>query len=109
MAMSAFGYFTKRDLTSWGSLLFMALIGIIIASVVNIFWKNDMFQLIISYIGVIVFVGLTAYDTQKIKQLHLENADSETQSKGAIMGALTLYLDFINLFLFLLRIFGRRK
>ena len=109
MAMSAFGYFTKRDLTSWGSLLFMALIGIIIASVVNIIWKNDMFQLIISYIGVIIFVGLTAYDTQKIKQLHLENADSETQSKGAIMGALTLYLDFINLFLFLLRIFGRRK
>lgn len=109
MAMSAFGYFTKRDLTSWGSLLFMALIGIIIATVVNMFWKNDMFQLIISYIGVVVFVGLTAYDTQKIKELHLENTDSETQSKGAIMGALTLYLDFINLFLYLLRIFGKRK
>ncbi|WP_435353577.1 Bax inhibitor-1/YccA family protein [Emticicia sp. SJ17W-69] len=109
MAMSAFGYFTKRDLTSWGSLLFMALIGIIIATVVNMFWKNDMFQLIISYIGVVIFVGLTAYDTQKIKELHLENADSETQSKGAIMGALTLYLDFINLFLYLLRIFGRKK
>lgn len=109
MGMSAFGYFTKRDLTSWGSLLFMALIGIIIASVVNIFWKNNMFQLVISYIGVFVFVGLTAYDTQKIKELHLENADSETQSKGAIMGALTLYLDFINLFLYLLRILGKRK
>ena len=109
MAMSAFGYFTKIDLTSWGSLLFMALIGIIIATIVNIFWKNDMFQLIISYIGVIVFVGLTAYHTQKIKELHLENADSETRSKGAIMGALTLYLDFINLFLYLLRIFGRKK
>jgi FtsH-binding integral membrane protein len=109
MAMSAFGYFTKRDLTSWGSLLFMALIGIIIATVVNMFWKNDMFQLIISYIGVVIFVGLTAYDTQKIKEMHLENADSETQSKGAIMGALILYLDFINLFLYLLRIFGRKK
>jgi uncharacterized protein len=109
MAMSAFGYFTKKDLTAWGSLLFMALIGIIIASVVNIFLKSSMFQLVISYIGVVIFVGLTAYDTQKIKQMQLENADSDTQRKGAIMGALALYLDFINLFLYILRIFGKRK
>jgi FtsH-binding integral membrane protein len=108
--MSAYGYFTKRDLTSWGNLLFMGLIGIIIASVVNIFWHNEILYWGITYIGVLVFVGLTAYDTQKIKKMSLElDVDSEEGSKGAIMGALALYLDFINLFIMLLRIFGQRK
>lgn len=108
--MSAYGYFTKTDLTSWGNILFMGLIGIIIASVVNIFWQNETLYWGITYIGVLVFVGLTAYDTQKIKKMSLElDIDSEEGSKGAIMGALTLYLDFINLFIMLLRIFGNRK
>ncbi|MEQ9266598.1 MAG: Bax inhibitor-1/YccA family protein [Balneolaceae bacterium] len=109
-AMSAYGYFTKKDLTSWGNLLFMALIGLIIASVVNIFLNNPMMYWIITYAGVLIFVGLTAYDTQKIKRMSLElNIESEEGRKGAIMGALALYLDFINLFIFLLRIFGQRK
>lgn len=108
--MSAYGYFTKRDLTSWGNLLFMALIGLIIASVVNIFLNNPMMYWIITYAGVLIFVGLTAYDTQKIKRMSLElNIETEEGRKGAIMGALALYLDFINLFIFLLRIFGQRK
>lgn len=108
--MSAYGYFTKRDLTSWGNLLFMALIGLIIASVVNIFWANPTMYWIISYAGVLIFVGLTAYDTQKIKNMSLElDAESEEGRKGAIMGALALYLDFINLFIMLLRIFGDRR
>lgn len=108
--MSAYGYFTKKDLTSWGNILFMGLIGIIIASVVNIFWHNEVLYWGITYIGVLVFVGLTAYDTQKIKKMSLElDVDSEEGSKGAIMGALALYLDFINLFIMLLRIFGDRK
>jgi len=107
--MAAYGYFTKSDLTSWGKLLFMALIGLILASVVNIFLGNGMLDLIISYVGVLVFVGLTAYDSQKIKQMLFtqEYADEGAQ-KLALMGALTLYLDFVNLFLYLLRIFGRR-
>ncbi|MBO6792492.1 MAG: Bax inhibitor-1/YccA family protein [Balneolaceae bacterium] len=108
--MSAYGYFTKKDLSSWGNLLFMALIGLILASVVNIFWANPTMYWLISYAGVLIFVGLTAYDTQKIKQMSLElEADSEAGRKGAIMGALTLYLDFINMFIFLLRIFGNRR
>lgn len=108
--MSAYGYFTKKDLTSWGNILFMGLIGIIIASVVNFFFQSEMLYWGITYIGVLVFVGLTAYDTQKIKKMSLElDVDSEEGSKGAIMGALTLYLDFINLFIMLLRIFGQRK
>lgn len=108
--MSAYGYFTKKDLTSWGNLLFMALIGLIIASVVNIFLNNSMMYWIITYAGVLIFVGLTAYDTQKIKRMSLElNIETEEGRKGAIMGALALYLDFINLFIFLLRIFGQRK
>ena len=110
MVMAAFGYFTKRDLSGWGSMLFMALIGIIIASLVNMFLHNGMLQLIISYIGVAVFVGLTAYDVQKIKNFSANMSMGEEQAqKGTIMGALTLYLDFINLFLYLLRIFGKRK
>jgi FtsH-binding integral membrane protein len=105
--MSAVGYFTKKDLTSFGRLMFMGLIGIIIASIVNFFLKSPGLYYIISYVGVAVFVGLIAYDTQKIKSYaYLENA--EDRKKGAVMGALALYLDFINLFLMLLRIFGRR-
>ncbi len=109
-AMSIYGYFTKRDLTSWGNLLFMALIGFLIASVVNLFLQSEGFYWILTYLGVLIFVGLTAYDTQKIKQMSLElDADSEEGRKGAIMGALALYLDFINLFILLLRIFGNRR
>lgn len=108
--MSAYGYFTKKDLTSWGNLLFMALIGLIIASVVNMFLNSSAMYWIITYAGVLIFVGLTAYDTQKIKRMSLElNIETEEGRKGAIMGALALYLDFINLFIFLLRIFGQRK
>lgn len=93
-----------------GSLLFMALIGLIIASVVNLFWHNSTLYWIVTYAGVLIFVGLTAYDTQKIKRMSMEmDIDTEEGRKGAIMGALALYLDFINLFLFLLRIFGNRR
>jgi FtsH-binding integral membrane protein len=108
--MSIYGYYTKKDLTSWGSLLFMALIGVVIASVVNLFMQSEMLYWIITYAGVFVFVGLTAYDTQKIKRMSTASeVGSEEESKGAIIGALMLYLDFINLFLLLLRIFGDRK
>jgi FtsH-binding integral membrane protein len=108
--MVAYGYFTNRDLTSMGSLLFMGLVGIIIASLVNLFMSSETLYWIISYAGVFIFVGLTAYDAQKIKnQALLMNDDSETARKGAVLGALTLYLDFINLFIFILRIFGGRK
>ncbi len=108
--MAAYGYFTNRDLTSLGSILFMGLIGIIIASVVNLFMESEMLYWIISYAGVFIFVGLTAYDTQKIKNQALTmSSDDETVQKSAVMGALTLYLDFINLFIYLLRIFGSRK
>ncbi|MGL5920939.1 MAG: Bax inhibitor-1/YccA family protein, partial [Bacteroidales bacterium] len=106
--MSLYGWTTKRDLTSMGSILFMGLIGIIIASVVNIFLKSTMLYWITTYVGVFIFIGLVVYDTQKLKQL-AGMADSESRSKLAIIGALSLYLDFINLFLMLLRIFGRRE
>ena len=106
--MSIYGFTTKRDLTSIGGLLIMALVGLIIASIVNYFLKSSMFDLIISCIGVLIFVGLTAYDTQKIKTL-LNQENTEENQKMAIIGSLMLYLDFINLFLFLLRIFGRRR
>ena len=108
-ACSIYGITTKRDLTSWGGFLFMGLIGVIIASVVNIFVKSSGLSLAISYIGVFVFIGLTAYDTQKIKNLALSrpaDIDANMEQRGAIVGALTLYLDFINLFLLMLRIFG---
>jgi FtsH-binding integral membrane protein len=105
-AMSAYGYMTRRDLTSWGSFLFMGLIGVVIASVVNIFMRNNSVSWIISGVGVIVFTGLTAYDTWKIKALAAGGAEGR---KPAILGALTLYLDFINLFLMLLRFLGRRR
>jgi FtsH-binding integral membrane protein len=109
-AMSAFGYATKRDLTGLGSFAMMGLFGLLIASVVNIFLGSSMMYWLTTFMGVIVFVALTAYDTQKIKQLDVGGyAGDEANHKGAIHGALILYLDFINLFLFLLRILGRRK
>ena len=107
-AMSLYGYTTKRDLAGWGSFLFMGLIGIIIASVVNIFMVSSALQFAISVIGVIVFVGLTAYDTQRIKAMYVESDSTAVASKKSIMGALRLYLDFINLFIMLLHLFGRR-
>jgi len=102
-AMSLYGYLTKSDLTSWGSFLFMGLVGVVIASVVNMFLQSSMLYWVLSFCGVIVFTGLTAYDTQKIKQL------GASGRKGAILGALTLYLDFINMFLIMLRLFGNRR
>ncbi len=109
-AMSFYGYTTKKDLTSMGSFLFMGLIGIIIASLVNMFLQNEMMHWIITYAGVLIFVGLTAYDTQKIKNMNiLGNEGTDEDTKEAIIGALTLYLDFINLFLMLLRIMGDRR
>ncbi|MDN3593916.1 Bax inhibitor-1/YccA family protein [Zunongwangia endophytica] len=109
-AMSAYGYFTKRDLTSIGNLCFMALIGIIIASIVNIFFFSEILYWVITYAGVLIFVGLTAYDTQKIKRMYRAGMeDSDIGHNLALMGAIRLYLDFINMFLFLLRIFGNRK
>lgn len=109
--MAAYGYFTKRDLSSLGRLLLMALIGLIIATLVNVFLvKSSGFDLILSYAGVLIFVGLTAYDTQKIKQMLAMQTDmGEGAQKVALLGALSLYLDFINLFLYLLRIFGKRE
>jgi|TARA_Y100001970_G_scaffold204106_1_gene248513 FtsH-binding integral membrane protein len=108
-AMSIYGYTTKRDLTKLGSFLFMGLIGIIIASVVNMFLKSAAMYWIISYLGVLIFIGLTAYDTQKIKNMYASTDSGEIIGKKAVMGALTLYLDFINLFIMLLRIFGQRR
>lgn len=109
-AMALVGYTTKTDLTSMGKLLFMALLGIIIASVVNMFVASSGLDLILSYVGVLVFVGLTAYDTQKIKQMCQAAPDAgESSQKLALIGALSLYLDFINLFLYLLRIFGNNR
>ncbi len=109
-AMAVVGYTTKTDLTSMGKILFMALIGLIIATVVNLFIKSSGFTLILSYVGVLIFVGLTAYDSQKIKQMLLQAPDAgEGAQKLALLGALSLYLDFINLFLYLLRIFGKRE
>ena len=107
--MSLYGYTTKRDLTGLGSFMFMGLIGIIIASIVNMFLQSSAMHFVISVIGVLVFVGLTAYDTQKIKLMYSEADGEGTATKKAIMGALTLYLDFINLFLMLLRLFGDRR
>jgi FtsH-binding integral membrane protein len=109
-AMCTYGATTKRDLTSMGNLMFMALIGLILASVANWFFQNPVLYWITTYAGVGIFVGLTAYDAQKIKQMSLVLEEgSEAERKGAITGALALYLDFINLFLFMLRIFGRRR
>lgn len=108
--MALFGYFTKTDLTSWGKILMMALIGIIIATIVNIFTKSEGLAVILNYLGVLVFVGLTAYDSQKIKQMLMQAPDAgEGAQKVALLGALSLYLDFINLFIYLLRILGSRR
>ncbi|MBF0268338.1 MAG: Bax inhibitor-1/YccA family protein [Alphaproteobacteria bacterium] len=108
-AMSLYGYTTKRDLSGFGSFLFMGLIGIILASLVNIFLKSTMMELVISAVGVLVFTGLTAYDTQKIKEMYFEADSLEAAGKKAVMGALSLYMDFLNLFLMLLRFFGERR
>lgn len=109
-AMAFFGYFTKTDLSSIGRILFMALIGLIIATIVNIFVKSSGFGMILNYLGVLIFVGLTAWDTQKIKQmLSMAEDTGETAQKVALMGALSLYLDFINLFIHLLRIMGNNR
>ena len=108
-AMSLWGYTTQRDLTGMGSFLFMGLIGIIIASLVGIFVKSSMLQWVISVAGVIIFTGLTAYDTQKIKEMYVEGDDGTVMGRKAIFGALSLYLDFINLFLMLLRLLGSRR
>jgi FtsH-binding integral membrane protein len=109
--MSIFGYFTKSDLSGWGKMLSMALIGLVIAMVVNMFWGNSMLNLIASGIGVILFTALAAYDTQKLKEMAFIGITEgeETSNKASILGALTLYLDFVNLFLFLLRFFGQRR
>ncbi|MGD8327387.1 MAG: Bax inhibitor-1/YccA family protein [Sphingomonadales bacterium] len=108
-ALSLFGYTTKKNLTGLGTFMFMGLIGIIIASVVNIFLASSMMSFIISIVGVVVFAGLTAYDNQKLRQMYYVTPEGEAQKKLMIMGALNLYLDFINLFLMLLRLFGSRE
>jgi FtsH-binding integral membrane protein len=112
IACSVYGWTTKRDLTSFGGFLMMGLFGIIIATVVNIFLRSDVVTMAVTYLGVFIFVGLTAYDTQKIKNMALtqpDGLDGQVVRKGAILGALSLYLDFINLFLMLLRIFGSAR
>jgi len=108
-ATSLYGYTTRRDLSRFGAFLFMGLIGIVIAGLVNIFLKSSTLQLTLSAIGVLVFVGLTAYDTQRIKALYVEGEDSAAYGKKAILGALALYLDFLNLFLMLMQLLGGRR
>jgi hypothetical protein len=108
-ALSLYGYTTPRSLSGWGSFLFMGVVGLLIASIVNIFMQSDALTFAISLIGVVVFAGLTAYDTQQIKEMYFEGDDSDTASKKAILGALRLYMDFINLFLMLLRLFANRE
>lgn len=110
-AMALYGHFTNKDLSKWGSILLMALIGIIIASIVNIFLKSSGLAMIIPYVGVLIFVGLTAYDTQKIKNMISVYGDevNDTSMKVALIGSLELYLDFINLFIYLLRILGKSR
>jgi FtsH-binding integral membrane protein len=108
--MSVYGTVTKRDLSEWGSFLMMGLIGLIIASVINIFFASERMSLVIAVMGVFIFTGLTAYDTHKIRAMASGiSGDDETAGKFAVLGALTLYLDFINMFLFLIRIFGKRR
>jgi hypothetical protein len=108
-ALSLYGYTTKKDISGWGSFLFMGLIGIILAMIVNIFLASSALQFAISVIGVLVFAGLTAYDTQQIKEMYYVGDDGTTAGRKAIMGALRLYLDFINLFMLLLSLFGNRQ
>jgi FtsH-binding integral membrane protein len=108
--MSAYGYFTKKDLTNIGNLSIMALLGLILASLINLFFRSPLLYWVTTYVGILIFVALTAYDTQKIKALNIiGNEGTDEDKKEAIIGALTLYLDFINLFLLLLRLFGRRR
>ncbi|NVJ97688.1 MAG: Bax inhibitor-1/YccA family protein [Alphaproteobacteria bacterium] len=108
-ALSLYGYTTKKDLSGMGTFLFMGLIGLIIASIVNIFMASSMMQFVISVVGVLIFAGLTAYDTQRIKQSYYMMATGEAVAKGAIMGAVSLYLDFVNLFMYLLSFLGNRE
>jgi uncharacterized protein len=108
-ALSLYGYTTKTDLTAFGKFLFIGLVGLIIAMLVNLFFPSGMMSFIISVVGVFIFAGLTAVDTQKIKEMYTENMDGESMGKLMIMGALTLYLDFINLFMFLLNFLGNRE
>jgi FtsH-binding integral membrane protein len=108
-AMSLYGYTTKRSLARWGSFLFMGLIGVVIAMVVNIFLQSAMMHFVISVIGVIVFTGLTAYDTQRIKAVYAESDGQSVMTKKAVMGALSLYLNFINMFIMLLHLFGGQR
>jgi len=108
-AMSLWGYTTKTDLSRFGSFLIMGLFGIVIAGIVNFFVASSMLQFMISIVGVVVFVGLTAFDTQRIKEMYLDSDDGETMGKKALMGALALYLDFINLFMLLVQFFGQRR
>jgi FtsH-binding integral membrane protein len=108
-ALSLYGYTTQRDLSAFGAFLVMGLIGLLLAMVVNMFWQNGMMAFIISVLGVLIFAGLTAWDTQKIKEMYDANEDGTITARKAVMGALTLYLDFINLFLFLLRLIGDRR
>ena len=107
--MSIYGYVTKADLSKLGSILIMALIGLILATIVNIFLKSEAFMWVLTYAGILIFVGLTAYDTQKLKKIANSIENENTLAKISVIGALTLYLDFINLFLYLLRIFGKRR
>jgi uncharacterized protein len=108
-ALAVFGAVTKADLSKIGAIAFMALIGLILATIVNIFWANETLYWITTYAGVLIFAALTAYDMQKIKQLSQQGLEGEAENRASIIGALTLYLDFINLFIFLLRIFGRAR
>jgi len=108
-ALSLYGYTTQRDLSAFGTFLFMGLIGLVIASVVNMFWQNGMMTFIISCVGVLIFAGLTAYDTQRIKEAYDVNDDGTVTGRKAVLGAMTLYLDFINLFTFLLQLIGDRR
>ncbi len=107
-ALSLYGYTTQRDLSAMGAFLIMGLFGVIIASLVNLFLQSSMLQMIVSIVGVLVFAGLTAWDTQRIKEMYLEADDEVVAGRKAVMGALALYLDFINLFMMLLQLFGRR-
>lgn len=109
-ALAVFGYTTKRDLSALGSIAFMALIGLIVATLVNLFWANDVLYWVTTYAGVVIFSVLTAYDMQKVKEINQRgNVGTDADRREAVLGALALYLDFVNLFLFLLRILGRRR
>jgi FtsH-binding integral membrane protein len=107
--LSLFGYTTKKDLSGFGTFLIMGVVGLLVASLINIFLRSSMMDLVISAVGVLLFAGLTAYDTQKIKSIYAYVAGTEMMGKSVVMGALNLYLDFINMFLFLLRLFGDRR